>query len=52
MGVGTTPPTGGYDEATGGCGCGAVDGRGAFGSLILLLLVGLRLSRRRASRAR
>lgn len=44
---GGAPPTGGYDEATGGCSCRAVDGRGALGSWLVMLLVGLRLRRRR-----
>ena len=38
---------GAYAEATGGCSCRAVDGRGTSGSLVLFLLVALRLSRRR-----
>ncbi|MBO6938588.1 MAG: VCBS repeat domain-containing M23 family metallopeptidase [Deltaproteobacteria bacterium] len=46
MGVGSGPSSG-YAEATGGCSCRAVDGRGTFGSLVLFLLVALRLSRRR-----
>ncbi len=45
-GVGTAPPPDGYTEATGGCSCRAVDGRGALGSLLLLLMVALRLRRR------